>query len=147
MKKWIGFFLSLLLFLIGASVGLKFSIPDLNDITDPTSLKQAISEEDQGSPRRAVFGTEEERRKKGEGESYYIQTLRAVREKLNEWLKSLNDRIESEDITRLEVRFLEILRNILEWLKEKMDAKLGTQGEQKTETRYRRLSSLRVTIS
>jgi len=147
MKKWMGLFLSLLLFLIGAFFSLKLSIPVLNMKTEPPSLKQAISKGDQGSPRRVVFGSEEERQRKGGGESHYIQILRILREKLNEWLKSLNERIESEDITRLEVRFLEILRNILEWFKEKMDAKLGPPNEQKTEMRYRDPSPIRVIIS
>ena len=147
MKKWMGLFLSFLLFLIGAFFTLKLSIPLLNMRTEPASLKQAISKEDQGSPRRVVFGTEEERRRKGGGDSYYIQILRILREKLDEWLKSLNERIESEDVTRLEVRFLEILRNILEWFKEKIDAKLGPRNAQKTEMRYRDPSPIRVIIS
>ncbi len=132
-----GLFLSLLLFLVGAFFILKLSIPIFDMRTEPASLKQAITKEDQGSPRRVVFGTEEEREKKEAKETYYIQILRILREKLNEWLKSLNERIESEDVTRLEVRFLEILRNILEWFKEKIDAKLGPPNQQKTEMRYR----------
>ena len=147
MKKWMGLFLSLLLFLIGAFFSLKLSIPALNDGAEPAPLKQAISKENSGSPRRAVFGSEEERKGKGGGESHYIQILRILREKLDEWLKSLNERIESEDITRLEVRFLEILRNILEWFKEKIDAKVGPPNQQKTEMRYREPSPIRVTIS
>jgi hypothetical protein len=147
MKKWMGLFLSLLLFLIGAFFSLEFSIPVLDMRTEPASLKQAVSKGDQGSPRRVVFGSEEERGKREAKDTYYIQILRILREKLNEWLKSLNERIESKDITRLEVRFLEILRNILEWFKEKIDAKLGPPDAQKTEMRYRDPSPLRVTIS
>jgi hypothetical protein len=147
MKKWIGLFISVLLFLIGTFFSLKLSIPVLDMRTEPASLKQAISKGDQGSARRVVFGSEEERGKKEAKETYYIQILRILRENLNEWLKSLNDRIESEDVTRLEVRFLEILRNILEWFKEKIDAKLGPPSEQKTDMRYRDPSPIRVTIS
>ena len=40
------------------------------------------------------------------------------------WLKSINDQIENEDVTRFKVRFLEILRSILEWVKEKIDSRL-----------------------
>jgi hypothetical protein len=147
MKKWMGLFLSVLLFLIGAFFSLRLSIPVLDRRTEPPSLKQAVSEGDQGSPRRVVFGTEGERGGREAKETYYIQILRILREKLNEWLKSLNDRIESEDITRLEVRFLEILRNILEWFKEKIDAKLGPPERQKTEMRYRDPFPLRRVIS
>jgi len=147
MKKWMGLFLSFLLFLIGAFFTLKLSIPVLNMRTEPASPKQALSKGDQGSPRRVVFGTEEERQSKESRESYYIQILKILRVKLDEWLKSLNDRIESEDVTRLEVRFLEILRNILEWFKEKIDAKLGPRNAQKTEMRYRDPSPTRVMIS
>jgi hypothetical protein len=147
MKKWMGLFLSVLLFLIGAFFSLKPFIPVLDMRTGPASLKQAISQGDQGSPRRVVFGSEEERGKREAKDTYYIQILRILREKLNEWLKSLNERIESEDITRLEVRFLEILRNILEWFKEKIDAKLGPPDARKTEMRYRDPSLFRIIIS
>jgi hypothetical protein len=54
-----------------------------------------------------------------------------IQKKLDEWLKSINDRIESEDITRFEVRFLEVLRNILEWIKEKVDAKVEAGEREK----------------
>jgi hypothetical protein len=47
------------------------------------------------------------------------------------WLKSLNEKIEREDITRFEVRFYEILRNILEWVKEKIDSKIESLEEKK----------------
>jgi len=136
MKKWMGLFASVLLLLIGAFFSLKLSIPVVDRRTEPASLKRAISEGDQGSPRRVVFGREDDRGKKEAKETYYIQILRILRENLNEWLKSLNERIESEDITRLEVRFLEILRNILEWFKEKIDAKLGPPDTKKTEMKY-----------
>jgi hypothetical protein len=55
-----------------------------------------------------------------------------LREKVDAWLKSLNERIEREDITRFEVRFYEILRNILEWVKEKIDAKIKSSEEQRS---------------
>ena len=73
-----------------------------------------------------------------EPDSHYVQVLRQLQEKLDEWLKSLNERIESEDITRLEVRFLEILRSVLEWVKEKVDAKIQSEELEKKERRERK---------
>ena len=70
-----------------------------------------------------VQGREQEE-KKEEVDPHYLQFLKKFREQLDEWLKSLNERIESQDVTRFEVRFLEILRHILEWVKEKVDAKI-----------------------
>jgi hypothetical protein len=69
--------------------------------------------------------------KKGETDPHLILVLKEIQKKLDEWLKKLNDRIESEDITRFEVRFLEILRNILEWIKEKVDAKIESSEKEK----------------
>jgi hypothetical protein len=54
-----------------------------------------------------------------------------MREKVDAWLKSLNEKIEREDITRFEVRFYEILRNILEWVREKIDAKIEPSEEKR----------------
>jgi hypothetical protein len=54
-------------------------------------------------------------------DSHLLQILKKIQEQMDEWLKLLSERIDKEDITRLEVRFLEVLRNILEWLKEKVD--------------------------
>jgi len=71
--------------------------------------------------------------------------LKRLRGKLDEWLKPINDRIESENITRLEVRFLEILRSILEWVREKVDAKIeSSEKEKPKETHQRMFSFLRV---
>jgi hypothetical protein len=64
--------------------------------------------------------------------------LKEIQKKLDEWLKKLNERIESEDITRFEVRFLEILRNILEWIKEKIDAKIESAEKEKPIKKPRR---------
>jgi hypothetical protein len=64
-----------------------------------------------------------------------------LREKLDEWLKSINDRIESEDVSRLEVRFLEILRSILGWVREKIDAKIASSEKEKTKDTYQRVFS------
>jgi len=59
-------------------------------------------------------------------DSHYIQLMRQLRAKLDGWLKDLNQRIESEDVTRFEVRFLEMLRSFLEWVREKIDAQIET---------------------
>jgi len=57
-------------------------------------------------------------------DSHYTQLMRQLRTKVDGWLKDLNQRIESEDVTRFEVRFLEILRSFLEWIGEKIDAQI-----------------------
>jgi len=62
--------------------------------------------------------------KKDELEPHHIQVLRQLRTKVEGWLKDINDRIEGEDVTRFEVRFLEILRSLLEWVRDKMDAQI-----------------------
>jgi hypothetical protein len=67
----------------------------------------------------------------GEADPHMVQILKEIQRKLDEWLKSLNERIEREDVTRFEVRFLEILRNILEWVKEKVDAKIESSEKEK----------------
>ena len=69
--------------------------------------------------------------KEEKGDSYSIALLKQIKEKVDGWLKSLNERIEREDITRFEVRFYEILRDILEWVKEKIDAKIESSEERK----------------
>jgi uncharacterized protein (DUF927 family) len=113
MKKWIGPLLSFFLILIlGISlISGSFSIS-----------KKTMPGETKSEGYRIIFIQDEE--KKGEADPHMLQVLKEIQKKLDEWLKSLNERIESEDVTRFEVRFLEILRNILEWLKEKVDAKI-----------------------
>jgi len=64
--------------------------------------------------------------KKEQTDPPLILVLKRLREKLDEWLKSINDRIESEDVSRLEVRFLEVLRSILGWVRERVDAKIAS---------------------
>jgi len=80
-----------------------------------------------------------EKKEEEEIDSHYIQLLKKIQEKLDEWLKSLNERIEREDITRIEVRFLEILRNVLEWVKEKVDAKIESLKGKKPPKKRRSL--------
>jgi len=111
MKKWIVPLLSLLLITLLLLVSSPFNIFE-------ASMTKKGSEE---KPR--ILLTQDER--KGEKtDPHFILVLNRLREKLDEWIKSLNDRIENQDITRLEVRFLEILRSILEWVRERVDAKI-----------------------
>jgi hypothetical protein len=118
MKKWFGFFISLLL-ILGMILGVSsFSI-----------FKKTMSGETKAERYRIILTQDEE--KKGETDPHLILILKEIQKKLDEWLKSLNERIESEDITRFEVRFLEILRNILEWIKEKVDAKIESSEKEK----------------
>lgn len=72
---------------------------------------------------------QEKEEQKAEADSYTISLLKQLREKIDSWLKSINERIEKEDITRFEVRFLEILRSILEWVRGKIDSKLESLKE------------------
>jgi hypothetical protein len=65
-----------------------------------------------------------------EDESNMIELMKGLQEILDGWLKSINERIDREDVTRLEVRFLEILRSILEWTKEKVDRELDSLRQQ-----------------
>ncbi|GEM_PF-5064320 len=65
---------------------------------------------------------------KGEGaESTYVQMLKQLRATVDDWLKDINDRIESEDVTGFEVRFLEIVKGGLEWVREKIDAQIQSE--------------------
>jgi hypothetical protein len=64
---------------------------------------------------------------RGEQDSHYNQVMKQLRAQVDEWLKDLNQKIESEDVTRFEVRFLEILRSILEWVGEKIDSQIESE--------------------
>jgi uncharacterized protein YceK len=122
MKKWIGPILSFFLVLI-LGIGLisgSFSF-----------LKKEIPNETKTEGYRIILTQDEKGEKRGETDPHLILILKEIQKKLDEWLKKLNERIESEDITRFEVRFLEILRNILEWIKEKIDAKIESAEKEK----------------
>jgi hypothetical protein len=118
MKKWIGLLLSLFLMAGMASAFLS-----------PAISKKGTSKETKLEGYRVFLVQDEE--KKEQADPHMVQVLKEIQRKLDEWLKSLNERIESEDITRFEVRFLEILRNILEWVKEKVDAKIESSEKEK----------------
>jgi len=119
MKKWIGPFISLFLILLG--IGL---VSDPFPIVKKTPPKETSSEAYRVVP---VQGEGE----KGDADPHMLQLLKEIQKKLDGWLKSLSEKIESEDISRFKVRFLEILRNILEWVKEKVDAKIEAYEKRK----------------
>jgi len=122
MRKWAGLLLSILL------IAALLLIPNAFDIFKPVTDRK----ENMEKPRIALTqDTENE----GKGDTYSIALLKQVREKVDAWLKSLNEKIEREDITRFEVRFYEILRNILEWVKEKIDAEIKSSEEERPKKR------------
>jgi hypothetical protein len=114
MRKWIVPFLSLLLVLVLVYLSGPFHV-----------FKVTVPGKDLREKVRTVLTQSAEKDEKKEGtDPYWLQALIQIQEQLDEWLKSLNERIESKDVSRIEVRFLEVLRNILEWVKEKVDAKI-----------------------
>jgi flagellar biosynthesis/type III secretory pathway M-ring protein FliF/YscJ len=120
MKKWVGPFISLFLILI-LGIGLVYDFFPIVKKRSPEETRleayQVVPIENEGE--------------KGEADPHMLQLLKEIQKKLDEWLKSLNERIESEDVSRFKVRFLEILRNILEWIKEKVDAKIESYEKEK----------------
>ena len=121
MRKSTGFFLTVLLILAAALIS--------DSILNPG---QGMPRKAKGEEARIVLTQLLEKDgKKEEKDPHLTLILKQVKEKVDGWLKSLNERIEQEDVTRFEVRFLEILRSILEWVKEKIDSKIGSQEEKK----------------
>ena len=120
MKKWIGPFVSVLLVTVLVYILAPFQPPVQRESANPGIR-----------PVPAVFGKMDDENQKKEEDSHLIQVLRSVQEVLDGWLKSLNELIESEEITRLEVRFLEVLRSVLEWVKARVDAKIDSSKGQK----------------
>jgi len=118
MKKWGGLLLTLFI------IAILLLILTASDIFKPVEDKKESMEKP-----RIVLTQDTE--KEGKGDTYSIALLKQMREKVDEWLKSLNEKIEREDITRFKVRFYEFLRNILEWVKEKIDAKIESSEEQR----------------
>ena len=113
MKKWIGLFFVLLLILSLLCV-LGF-FQDLRRGTERKEDGQIILTQDR-----------EGGEKRGEKDTILIDLLKELKQIVDGWLKSINEKIENEDVTRFKVRFLEILRSILEWLKDKIDSWLET---------------------
>ena len=112
MKKWVVPVLSLLLVFGFVYLSAPFNF-----------FRITVSKVDRGGERRAEL-TRIAEGEREDGDSTENQLLKKIQEQLNEWLKSVNERIESEEVSRLEVRFLEMLRNVLEWVKEKVDKKV-----------------------
>jgi len=118
MKKWIGPFVSVLLVIVLVCL-IAPSQPPVQRESAEVGIK----------PVRAIIDTDDKEKK--QEDSALVQVLGRVQEVLDGWLKSLNELIESEEITRLEVRFLEVLRSVLEWFKAQVDAKIESSKGQK----------------
>lgn len=114
-----------------------FIIILLGLILSPLHLSGRLEHE---KPERIESGMAWAQNKGGEGkreqDSHYVQMMRQLRTKVDAWLKDLNQQIESEDVTRFEVRFLEILRSLLEWVGEKIDTQIES-GEKKPKKKTR----------
>ena len=126
MKKWIVPLLSLLLIVSLVMISSPFNI-------FKPSMNQKESEEKPGIVFAQGEGKEEQT------DPHLVLILKRSREKLDEWIESINDRIEREDVTRLEVRFLEVLRSILGWVREKVDAKIASYGKEKPRETHQRV--------
>ena len=127
MKKWIIPFLSLLLI-----VALIF-------VSSPYYGSKRVATPDNGAKVvPAIFGKMDDKEEKEQGDSNRVVILKRIQEALDGWLKSINERIESEDVTKIEVRFLEILRSILEWIREKIDETIESSPPQKRQTEWLR---------
>jgi hypothetical protein len=120
MKKWVGPLASLLLILILGSAFVSGSFSNLKQRSPGKTKTEGYS----------VLPVQDEK-EKGDADPYMFQIWKEIQKKLDEWLRRLNDRIESEDVTRFGVRFLEMIRNILEWMKEKVDAKVESYEKEK----------------
>jgi len=96
-----------------------------------------MSKKESGEKFRVLLSQDEE--KEEQTDPHFILILKRLREKLDEWLKSINDRIDSKDISRLEIRFLEILRSILEWARDKVDAKIESSEKEKLKETHQRI--------
>jgi hypothetical protein len=111
MMKWIGPFLSL------------FAILTLISIFGSSQYSErSFGKKAEGRITQTQY--KEGGEKKEEKDTYMIQLLKDLKQVVDGWLKSINDQIEREDVTRFKVRFLEILRSILEWVKDKIDSYL-----------------------
>jgi len=137
MKKWIGPLLSLLFIVVLVWISGPFHV-----------FKKAVTEGGKRENPRILLIQKEKEERTEETDPHLILILKRLREKLDEWLKSLNERIESEDVTRLEVRFLEILRNILEWVRDNVNAKIESSKKQRPEKKEKGLfRGIRLRVS
>jgi hypothetical protein len=117
MTKWIGSFLSLFLILILISI-----------VGSSENSERSFGKKEEGQMIQTQY--REGGEKKGEKDSYMVELLKELKQVVDGWLKSINDQIEREDVTRFKVRFLEILRSILEWVKDKIDSYLEPSEEE-----------------
>ena len=129
MKKWIVPLLSILLIAV------------LLLISSPFHIFRPLMNKKEGKEKFGILLTPGDG-KKEQTDPHLILFLKRSRERLDEWLKSVNHRIESENITRFEVPFLESLRNILEWVRGKVDAKIGSSEKGKSKETHDRVFSL-----
>ena len=127
MKKWVGPLISLSL-VLALGIGLACDSFPILKKTPPKKTKLEAYK----------LVPIQEDKEKGEADPHMLQILKEIQKKLDGWLKSLNEKIESEDVSRFKVRFLEILRNILEWVKEKVDAKIQSYEKEKPGTKPKR---------
>ena len=120
MKKWIGPFLSFV-FIVILGLGLIFS-------SDPMSNKEKYRRTQPGKYQILPAQDENEDVKI---DSHLFRILIKLQNRMDEWLNTLNESMEKEDVSLFKVRFLEVLRNILEWGKEKVDAKIESYRNEK----------------
>ncbi|MCX8116482.1 MAG: hypothetical protein N3G78_00950 [Desulfobacterota bacterium] len=86
-----------------------------------SSLISAFQTAPRAFPLGIAWAQEEEKEPQ---DSHYVQLMKQLKIKVDGWLKEINERIESEEVTRFEVRFLEILRSLLEWIGEKIEGQI-----------------------
>ncbi len=120
MKKWIGTLISSLLIVI---LGIGFVFGFFSDLEQTLPGKTKAGEHS--------LQPAQEEKEGGDADPYMLRIWMEIQRKLDKWLRRLNDRIEKEDVTRFGVRFLEMIRNILEWAKEKVDARVESYGKEK----------------
>jgi len=126
MKKWIVPLLSLLLIALLLLISCPFNV-----------FKSSTTQKGSEEKPQILFAQVEG--KKEQTDPDLILVLKRLREKLDEWLKSINDRIQSENITGIEVRFLEILRSTLEWMRGRVNAKIESPERRKPQETYPRV--------
>jgi hypothetical protein len=125
MRKWVGPFLAILF------------VVSLLFLTFASTIFKPISDQNESieNPRMILTLNTDKEGKGGNEDTYYIKLLKQTREKVDEWLDSLNKKIDQEDVTHFEVRFYEISRNFLEWIRETINAKIKSSEEKKLKER------------
>ena len=113
MQKRVGFVLSVFL-VISLISGLGFLVDSGRSMDHQAEARIVQVQDKQGGE------------KGGGKDTFMIDLLRQLKQTVDDWLKSINEEIEKEDVTRFKVRFLEILRSILEWVKAEIDSWLET---------------------